>query len=519
MSGIYVNTACGVVRGKAIPELNGMVSFRAVPYAQPPVGRLRWCAPVKKEPWSGILDCTAYPHAAWGPGSGGEPYISDFHYEGKEPMSEDCLYVNIDTAFEAGENRPVYVWFHGGGLLSGSSYEVEFDALELVRRGVVVVSVGQRLGLFGYLALPQLKDAEGHCGNYGFLDQVMALSWVRENIAAFGGDPDNITIGGQSGGSQKCCLMAASPLSHGMFRRMILQSGLKYRQKTLSYAQAFEKSRACLAAMGVDADLSAQELRAIPAEAFMADHALYRKFAPASMVNDGWACPWDDLKDAVDAGMFDGIDILCGTTLGEAATKNCATKAEALGEFEAMLGDKFPEFEKLCGITDDNAFLKYRTLTTMGLIPNGRVTFSRNLALIRLFADKMQKRDPGHKRFNYLFSLVLPTPEEEIGTNRDNNVLLAWHAIDLWYCFASIREGRPPKRTWREKDYQLAGAMCSYFANFIANGDPNGENLPPWPEGSNHFGYMDLGEHLTAVCGKDDLDALIFDYVRKEYEI
>jgi para-nitrobenzyl esterase len=289
MSSIFVRTEGGLIRGLALKDPAPRVSFRAVPYAQPPVGALRWRPPQPKTPWQGVLDCTQYPCAAWGPGTGGEPYLSDFHYQGLEPMSEDCLYLNIDTAFVPGENRPVFVWFHGGGLLSGSAYEPEFDPAQMVRRGVVVVSVGQRLGLFGYLALPQLAQQDGRSGNYGFMDQLLAMRWVRANIAAFGGDPDNVTIGGQSGGSQKCCLLAASPQGRGLFGRMILQSGLKYRQRFLPLEEGYEKGRAFLRAMDLDENLSAAALREIPAAFFFGRPAEIpgicpgvRRFRPAA---------------------------------------------------------------------------------------------------------------------------------------------------------------------------------------------------------------------------------------------
>jgi para-nitrobenzyl esterase len=164
---------------------------------------------------------------------------------------------------------PVYMWFHGGGLNNGHPYEPEFDGSELARKGVVVVQVGQRLNVFGYLALPQLSAEQGgKSGNYGFMDQLAALDWVYENIAAFGGDPDNITVGGQSGGSQKAGAMATTPAAHGRVRRAILESGLKWLQRFPTLAEMEEKCRNYLRSAGIDPDAPLDQLRAIDATRF-----------------------------------------------------------------------------------------------------------------------------------------------------------------------------------------------------------------------------------------------------------
>jgi len=202
----------------------GNTVFSGVPYAKPPVGELRWAPTQPAEPWEGVRICDKHAPAAWQnfmpEGLNMEPYTKDFYFMGNPSVSEDCLYLEITTGAQAaGEKRPVFMWFHGGGLNSGYSYEIEFDGNELAKKGIVVVSVAQRLNLFGYLVLPQLTAEQGKSGNYGFMDQLMALEWVHENIAAFGGDPDNITVGGQSGGSLKSCMMAGSPASKGWVKR------------------------------------------------------------------------------------------------------------------------------------------------------------------------------------------------------------------------------------------------------------------------------------------------------------
>ena len=183
-----VSTKYGQVRG-VIEE--DVLLFKGVPYAAPPVGELRWKEPQDPAPWQGVRDCDTYGPRPVQPSQGGlgfEPWASDFYYMGCTAYSEDCLYLNIATdAQSPEEKRPVYMWFHGGGLSSGYSYEVEFNPAVLAKKGIVVVTVGQRLNVFGYLSLPQLSAEQGGIsGNYGLMDEVKALNWVRENIAAFG---------------------------------------------------------------------------------------------------------------------------------------------------------------------------------------------------------------------------------------------------------------------------------------------------------------------------------------------
>jgi para-nitrobenzyl esterase len=207
-----VQTAFGQVSGVPLAgKYEGITEFRGIPYAAPPVGALRFRAPEDPACWEGVKVCDTYAPMAMQDrqsGLGFEPYSSDFYWEGYPACSEDCLYLNVATPADLSSGAPgrypVFIWFHGGGLADGYSYEPVFDPSELARKGVWVVSVGQRLNLFGYIALPQLTAEQGgKSGNYGLMDEVKALDWVCANIAAFGGDPDNITVGGQSGGPRR----------------------------------------------------------------------------------------------------------------------------------------------------------------------------------------------------------------------------------------------------------------------------------------------------------------------------
>ena len=225
-----VDTAYGKVQGiNHTGDYADVVEFRGIPYAAPPVGDLRWKPPVDPEPWEDVLVCDTYkdiPMQVLG-GAEVEPYLSDLYYDGVPKMSEDCLYLNVMTtgdSMNADAKKPVFVWFHGGGLNSCYTFEPEGNGEAFAKNGIVFVSVEQRLGAFGYLSLPQLTEEQGQSGNYGLMDQIKAMQWIKENIANFGGDPENITVGGQSGGTTKAMSMEASPMMDVEVDRLILES-------------------------------------------------------------------------------------------------------------------------------------------------------------------------------------------------------------------------------------------------------------------------------------------------------
>lgn len=531
-----VETKLGKLAGvqQAGKYINNTV-FMGVPYAKPPVGDLRWKPPVKAEPWEGVRICDTHAPAAFqffSPGNN-EPYTKDFWYMGNPPVSEDCLYLEITTgAQSAQEKRPVYIWFHGGGLGAGYSYEVEFDGNELANKGIIVVSVGQRLNLFGYMALPQLTAEQGKSGNYGFMDQIMAVEWVKENIAAFGGDPDNITVGGQSGGSLKSCMLAGSPKSNKLISRCVPESGLKWAQQFRPVAEMEKIGQNFLKACGIDPDASIEELRAIPAEKYRALDTSVRVPMPSEMVCDGEYVPYPTMRECLLENAKD-IDFLCGTNLGEAdplmgtsfaanGIRRIDTREDFFKLFRENLGDLYDkyDFESLVDVDDENAWYKARELASYGLCKQGRVNFSRNIMLDRKFGKVMKDLNPDSKVYCYLFTHLLPVQDWEYGTGRDPQVLLAYHSSEMFYAFASLRDNVPPIRPWRDEDFALADTVSSYWANFITSGDPNGEGLPTWYAAGDDYGWMNIGD--VPVGGKGfetKLEKLIAEYVSREYQI
>lgn len=536
MSILIANTKYGKILGSELHgKYEGITTFRSVPYAQPPVGELRFRSPVDPVSWMGVLDATMFASrpmtSSMVNALNREPYGSDFYYKGNPSMSEDCLYLHITTgAADPSERRPVFIWFHGGGLISGYYSELEFDPSELARKGIVVVSVGQRLNVFGYLCLPQLSEEQGGIsGNYGLMDEIKALEWVRENIEAFGGDPDNITVGGQSGGTAKSTALATCPQAAGKIRRCINQSNLSWAAKSYETLDAaYENCRAYLKNIGLDENITVEELRKVPAQSFFnqKEQVFFGPGGlPNSMVCDGkYVMSISGQKNMEDyAG---DIDFLSGGNEGEmsingAALMNMGEKFETAKEFygfmRSKLGNLFAKynFEKIYPVTDDNAQTMGRVLAARGLSDgflNGGVIQNRYFGAYRAV------HAPRAHTYSYTFGRYLPSRPEEAGTVRDSREQMAWHSGELWYTFGSLLTGEPTCRVWEPLDVQLAEQLSSYWANFIATGNPNGQDslgniLPYWPESRENYGWMYVtNEGIEGREGLDELDRLCLEY-------
>lgn len=531
-----VNTKYGKLRGV---EYDGKYSditvFRGIPYAAPPVGELRWKAPQDPATWDGVRDCDKFGPAPIQTVLN-DRHAKEYYFSSTPELSEDCLYLNICTGAQSNEERrPVYIWFHGGGLTNCYAYEEQFNPQELAKKGVVVVTVGQRLSLFGYLALPQLsREQGGKSGNYGFMDQLKALEWVYENIARFGGDPERITAGGQSGGCTKAAALAVSPASNGRVKRVISQSGLKMMSKFVSLDFAEKEGVDYLRYAGIDPETPLDELRKMDTYELYKDAP--RAIMPGNMVYDAELVPFVSLKDAIERYGAD-IDFMSGSNLGEADvfaksvatlgrynvkeyTKGIRNNADFHAHFRNLLGPLYDKYncDKLLSPDDASAYRAARHLAGLGLAGWEGMNFSRNLMLNRMFGVRRKKLGHGGKTYSYYWTHIEPCRPEDYGTDRDPDSLLAWHSSELWYVFNSLREGVPPLRPWEPLDFEIGERMSSYWANFIATGDPNGDGLNHWPESGDNFGWMELGDEAIAHQWDDsDLEKLIRDFVIAEY--
>lgn len=534
-----VTTTGGRIRGhRAAAPHERVTRFRGIPYAAPPVGPLRWTPPARPEPWQGVRDCVSDGpgalqqfHGDWQRRDG---YVPGY-YDRTPPMSEDCLYLSVATPAEgAGEDLPVYVWFHGGGLTNGFANEAPTDPSYLADQGIVVVSVAHRVNTFGYLTLPQLRDEQGTSGNYGLLDLLAAMEWVYANIAEFGGDPTNTTVGGISGGTQKACAIVATPHGVGHVRHVINQSGLKWKQPLFEQGWAEEHGQRMLELLGIDPQASLDELRRVDADAFL--RSVPRDALPDYMVTDD-VLPFDDLAGGIARYGLD-VDYLNGMAFGEADVFATASSAPGVpvagadspfrntGEFDAhfgaLLGDLGPAggLAAPLGVTDDDAWHTARVLASRGLTGDERTNVSRNLMLNRLFGGYVRRSGGTGRVFDYLWSHRPPTAPHDRGTPRDPALGLNWHGGDLWYQFGTTTAEIAPERPWTDLDRALTAAVTGYVVSFIRTGDPNTAGLPRWPESADDRGWLDIGDTITAHTGdQDDLDPLIRRFVEREYRL
>jgi para-nitrobenzyl esterase len=427
----------------------GVRVFKGVPYAAAPVGPLRWREPQPAAQWQGVREADHFaPACMQAPRPGSR--------EGLAPMSEDCLYLNVWTAAKsAGDRLPVMVYIHGGGLRNGASSEHELDGSNLAKKGVVVVTINYRLGAFGYLAHPELTRESAHhsSGNYGLLDQIAALRWVQKNIAAFGGDPGRVTVFGHSGGSRSINFLMASPLAKGLFQRAIAQAHTVFgRNETLGESEA---SGVDFARAAGAASLSA--LRALPATALLALDAKFKGGASCAAVVDGWFLP-SDVYSIFAAGKQNDVPLLTGSNADE-GTSGAPPRSPTA----------FAEQARKTFAGDAEAYLKLYPASSEAEVRKAFHDAGRdgNLADHRIWL-RLAARTGKSKSFWYMFSRVPPNPADRS----------AYHGAEIVYVFNNLRV---QDWAWTDQDRSTADITSSYWVNFAAAADPNGEGLPRWP--------------------------------------
>ena len=441
------------VEGGLLSGTTGVTSdvkvYKGVPYAAPPVGDLRWRAPKTAPKWEGVRHADRFSAACMQtPYPEGSPYRSD-----PEPVSEDCLYLNVwSGAKSAKEGRPVMVWIHGGALTRGSGSNPVYDGEELAKKGVVVVTINYRLGVFGFFAYPELtKESDRNSsGNYGILDQISALEWVQKNIAAFGGDPKRVTIFGESAGSWSVNALVATPLAKGLFERAIGESGANFAPlPTLAMAE----QAGLRVAKSVHADSLAALRAKSAAEMMKANGELARPNV------DDWMLP-EQVRAIFASGKQNDVPTLIGSNADEGtAFTPASVKAEAFkAQARSRYGDQADEYLKLYPARSDEQAHASAAAAMRDQ------TFGWEM---RTWA-RLQSKTGKSKVFVYYFSRVPPGPVgERLG---------AYHASELRYVFDNLRNIQA-----EDVDREIANAMSSYWVNFATKGDPNGRGLPRWP--------------------------------------
>lgn len=452
-----VSAATGRLKGSSAA---GTTRYLGVPYARPPVGDLRWRDPQPVEAWTGVRDATRFAPACpqTGVSMPGEP---------PSPTDEDCLYLNIwapGSPAPDGKAYPVLVWIPGGGLTNGSTSIPLYDGAALARRGVIVVTVAYRLGVLGFLAHPDLtaESGKGGSGNYGFMDQIAALEWVRDNIAAFGGDPERVTIAGQSAGATSVSILMASPRARGLFQRAIGQSGGLFEPLALAprYLLANAETDGAAYAESLGAATLAQ-LRGLPVERLMgagADAVVHPVIEPRVLPE----APYDVFA----ARRHNDAPLLVGFNAEEARSLTDVSDVTAQN-FHRQLTARWGALPP--------ALLAPYHFTTDAEARQARTDFERDLrfgwdsrAWARLAAAHGEA--PVHA---YYFRQQPPYPK--------GSVQAAWgagHFVELWYMFDHLDQQPWP---WAETDRRLADTMADYWVAFTREGDPNGGGRPVWP--------------------------------------
>jgi para-nitrobenzyl esterase len=476
VSTVQLRTADGVLEG--VVSADGKVrTFKGVPFAAPPVGPLRWKAPQPVSPWTGVRRAVDYGPRPMQPAAG------ELIFKDSGP-SEDCLYLNLWMPANPPPGRlPVMVWIYGGGFFKGSTSEPRQDGGNLSKKGVIVVSMNYRLGVFGFLAHPDLARESGvdASGNYGFLDQVAALQWVKRNIAAFGGDPGNVTIFGESAGSFSVSALMASPLARGLFNRAIGESGAFFapRLRFNTRAKAEETGARFEAAAG---GASIDALRAMPAQALL-DAAVGPPGADFWPSVDGYFLP-ADLATVYGAGRQAHVPLLAGWTRDEISyadffDKDEPTAANYAAHAKALFGERTEAFLRLYpGATDAEARRSAQDLESDKLIAHGTWRWL-----------EMQRATGGSPVYRYEFDQTLPAAADA----RPGAEPTAPHTAEIEFVFRTLPAKSLP---WRPGDREASEIVSLYWANFAKTGDPNGPGLPRWPVYGGDDGFQVM--HLTS---------------------
>jgi para-nitrobenzyl esterase len=458
--------------GGSVESAPGVRAFKGIPFAAPPVGALRWTAPQPVAKWSGVRDASKYGNVCIqppGPSSGPQARLNIANMAGSPPTSEDCLYLNVWTgAASSNEKRPVMIWWFGGAFTEGGGSVPLYDGTALAKKGVVVVTMNYRLGAFGFFTHPALTAESPHkaSGNYGLMDMLASARWVKNNIAAFGGDPNNVTVFGQSAGAMAIASLVASPESKGLFKRAISESGawmgLGMAPGMTTRAQAEERGVKTATDAGVS---TAAELRAMSAADVTAK--LRSGGCPGCMIVDGWVIP-EDPSATFAAGKQNAVDVLVGSNKEELSFGRGATAQQFEAGARMRWGDLADEFLKLYPhATDEEAARSNIESTADG-------TFWH----MRLYADYQVKK--GNKAYLYFFAQNPPATDGK-------PTFPAAHAAEVPYVFNNLGQMHLfPDSSVAEvsaksaPDKKVADEMSSYWTNFAKTGDPNGPGLPKW---------------------------------------
>jgi para-nitrobenzyl esterase len=503
-----VRTDGGSVRG----YFAGLTAvFKGIPFAEPPLGPLRWKEPQPSHPWPGVRDARRASSSCIQDRAGLDPFLSNLaaHYGVEFPRSapvvtsEDCLYLNIWTPGLSGQGSlPVMVWIHGGSNLKGSGTQTMYDGAALASKGVLVVTINYRLGILGFFTSPELvaESPQHSAGNYALLDQIAALRWVKANIRRFGGDADNVTVFGESAGSVDATLLMTSPLARGYFRRVIAESGPPFGFAPVAkLADTLHLGAAIAQAAPGDPATPLRNLRALTPEVLvdLAARTSAREGSGArvtGVIVDGWVIPEDPRRAfANEAGAM--VDLLVGLNGREMSAYRPAAPPKDAGETPSARD----VIEKL----SDTARPLYANSTATAIATYVRESLRHPEAAVDQARNDMTIACPigsvaslltaaGHKVFVYRFDRTVPGKGEA--------ALGSFHSIELPYVFRAFQDHSWQWLHFGGEDMQLSNTVEDYWTNFAKTGDPNGRGLPEWqPWKSGREPYIDFKNPGVAV--------------------
>jgi para-nitrobenzyl esterase len=460
---LTAQTRSGPVRGLLSQDGKTRI-FRGIPYAAPPVGALRWKEPQPVEPWTTVRDATQFGQRCM------QPTLMKLELR-DAGMGEDCLYLNLWTPTGAAAGRlPVMVWIHGGSFAIGSGAEARYDGERLTHRGVIVVTLNYRMGIFGFLATKELQDESPHhaAGNYGYLDQSAAIHWVHDNIAAFGGDPDNITLFGESAGAFGVAAQISSPLTRGIVAKAIGESGGGIGRSivpcpdaatAVKQDEAFAKNTLHAPTLAALRALSAEELAKKTAPKLFSSAPV---FGPSI---DGWFLT-EPIAATWAAGQQAHIPVLAGSNLDETPVSVAKLGPFNAGALNLALLQRF-------GLHIIEAQRLFPATTDQEAVRAGDDLGGMEFVGYTVWAWMEAQAATPQKAFRYQFNLATPVDADHPGP------ATAFHSDELEYVFGTL-DSRPGIH-WRAEDYQLSEQMQAYWTHFAKRGDPNGEGLAAWP--------------------------------------
>jgi para-nitrobenzyl esterase len=485
-----IQISSGLITGQ---KLDGVNIFRGIPYATPPIGELRWKAPLKPEPWAFTRACVKWSVVA--------PQPTFPIYGDLGPSSEDCLYLNVWTKTDNSNAKlPVMVWIHGGGFVIGAASQIPYEGSALAKEGVVLVTFNYRLGALGFLAHPALsaESPDKISGNYGMLDQIFALKWVQENISKFGGDPQNVTIWGESAGGAAVAALMASPLANNLYHKAIIMSGshwvpLRHLNKSQPNLPSMEQRGIEFAERLGAKDADAKTLRAAKVEDIL------KAFKPTSPMSglstsdaiciDGKFLT-DQLKTIFNEGKVPNVPVILGNVADEGSMFGPRLKLDTAEKYKAFMSERF-------GANAAKVLAAYPA-DSDAAVAKAMVDVCSDVYVYgtRATARALSKNQP--HTYAYWFSkMAEPMVKSKWGV---------YHGAEVPYFFGAVND----KQDYTGEDRKLAKQILTYLVTFARNGTPNGSG-PKWPAFSaTDEQHLVLDHPITPVKNihKQTLDAL-----------